>query len=178
MDKKNILEIYPNWHSAQLFVDDVIGLDAFEKKHTSSPYMRGSQHMYSFEETAKLTTRIAQEFGPWANYECKNMKETLSKYDYHHTGSVKVKKQNEDQWQFQESAAYLRSLGALDESDMTLGAQVISPNYVYAMSNCIMSTPHYSVCCLNDCESTMRHLESGLQAPEASVSEIMKVVEH
>eukprot|EP00746_Dinoflagellata_sp_MGD_P010092 gnl/MRDRNA2_/MRDRNA2_120746_c0_seq1.p1 gnl/MRDRNA2_/MRDRNA2_120746_c0~~gnl/MRDRNA2_/MRDRNA2_120746_c0_seq1.p1 ORF type:complete len:604 (+),score=112.67 gnl/MRDRNA2_/MRDRNA2_120746_c0_seq1:110-1921(+) len=185
MDKTNILEIYPNWHSAQLFIDDVIGLDAFEKKHSNSPYMRGSQHMYSFEETAKLTTRISQEFGPWANYECKTMKETLSNLDAHGTGrvkisdfwGVKVKKQNDDQWQFQESAAYLRSLGALDESDTALGAQVIIPNYVYAMSNCIMSTPHYSVCCLNDCESTMRLLESDLQAPQASSSEIMKVME-
>jgi hypothetical protein len=186
LDKDNILEIYPNWHSAQLFVDDVIGMDAFEKQHTNSPYMRGSQHLYSFEETAKLTTRIAQEFGPWANYECKTMKETLAKYDYHHTGrvklsdfwGVKVKKQNEDQWQFQESTGYLRSLGALDESDETLGAQIIIPNYVYAMSNCIMSTPHYAVCCLNECENILAQLESNLTEPQASTSDIMKVVEH
>merc|ERR1719326_1624643 len=60
LDKERILEIYPNWHAAQLFVDDIVGADAFEKKHTISPYIRGSQHMYSFEETARLTTRIAQ----------------------------------------------------------------------------------------------------------------------
>jgi len=105
--------------------------------------------------------------------------------DAHGTGRVKLsefwgvkaKKENEDQWQFSESAQYLRALGALDESDNELGAQVIIPNYVYAVSNCIMSTPHYSVCCLNECENMMAQLESGLRAPKANTSEIIKVVE-
>lgn len=185
-DKQNILEIYPNWHAAQLFVEDLVGQDAFEKKQTSSPYTRGAQRMYSFEEVAKLTTQISQEFGPWANYECKTMKESLAKMDVHGTGRVKLsdfwgvkaKGENEEQWHFQENSVYLKALGALDDSDSTLGAQVIIPNYVYSASNCILATSHYSVCCLNECESITAQLESRLRSPEASTSEIVTAVEY
>lgn len=182
-DKAKINEIYPPWQQAQLFINDLVEEIRREQSTQSSTtsHMRASQYRYSFEETAQLTTRITEEFGPWVNYECSTMKETLASMDVHGTGRVKLSdfwgSSKDGQWQFKETAEYLQSLGALDESDTSLGPQVIIPNYVYASSNCLMSTPSYSICCLNTCENVMRHLESRLETSDASPTLILEAVQ-
>merc|ERR1719217_1830407 len=104
---------------------DVIGAEAFESKLTASPYARGGKPVYSFEDTARVATRIMEEFGPWANYECSNLKESLVVMDPHATGRVRLadfyKASQDGNWHFQESKEYLRQLGALDESSDSLG---------------------------------------------------------
>jgi len=175
LDKASIDELYPNWKATQLFINDVVTADAADKK-----ILQASTQKYSFEDTVRLTTRISTEFGPWADYECRNMKSSLSKIDVHGTGRVKLS----DFWNIgdgskdgqpilYESSEYLRTLGALDDSDVSLGPQVIIPNYVYSVANCVMSTPHYSVCCLNECDGMLQGLESRLLAPEASPEKIL-----
>lgn len=181
-DKSKIHEIYPPWQSTQRFIDDLIDDVNRERSMSSSTtYMRASQYRYGFEETAQLTTRIAEEFGPWVNYECTVMKESLAEMDVLNTGRVKLSEfwhsVKDGQWQFKESKEYLRNLGALDEADVVLGPQVLIPNYVYAKSNCIMSTPSYAVCCLDTCEEVMRHLEEKIEAPTASAAAIQQALE-
>jgi hypothetical protein len=142
--------------------------------------------MYSFEETVKLTSRISEEFGPWANYECKTMKQTLVKWDVHATGRVPLSKfwrhhtpqpeDGEDTPILYESSAYLRTLGVIDDSNSSLGPQVIIPNYVYSTANCVLTNSLYSTCCLNACDHMVQQLESRFQAPVASVEDILKAV--
>jgi len=67
---------------------------------------------------------------------------------------------------------YLEQLGALDESH----SSVIIPNYVNAASNCLASSSIYSVCCINECEALLGHLEREIAAPEAYPEEILKIV--
>merc|ERR1719281_2443594 len=97
------------------------------------------------------------------------------------TGRVKLSefygKSENGGWQFLESVDYLRSLGAIDESSTLQGPQVIIPNYVSGMSNCITSAAYYSVCCVNECDKIYQHLEKDLGAPMASVSEILQSVD-
>merc|ERR1719301_464105 len=79
------------------------------------------------------------------------------------------------QWQFQESVAYLRQLGALDETDAEK-PRVIIANYISSASNCIASSNFYSVCCMDECESLLGHLEREIAAPEAPSSHVAKLV--
>jgi len=79
-------------------------------------------------------------------------------------------------WRFGESEAYLRELGALDESSSWMGPQVIIPNYLQATSNCIVSTSHYLVCCVAECESLLGEIESAVQAPTAAPGTILSIV--
>jgi len=100
--------------------------------------------------------------------------------DKHSTGRVPLAKFystaiNSD-WRFGESEAYLRELGALDESSSWMGAQVMIANYLQATSNCIVSTEHYLVCCQAECESLMGEIESAIQAPEALPEAILDIV--
>eukprot|EP00913_Durusdinium_trenchii_P034866 g32614.t1 len=75
-------------------------------------------------------------------------------------------------WQFSESVAYLRRLGALDESDPKV-MRVIVPNYILGPSNCIASSGYVAVCCIDECEAKMRSLEEQLGTHEATVPQIL-----
>jgi len=108
------------------------------------------------------------------------MKSALVSMDSHSTGRVPLAKFyntaiNTD-WRFGESEDYLRELGALDETSSWMGPQVIIPNYLQATSNCIVSTPHYLVCCVNECESLMKEIENAIQAPTAHPTAILELV--
>merc|ERR1719313_128369 len=83
-----------------------------------------------------------------------------------------------DKFAFLETPDYLRGLGALDESSKTLGPQVIISNYAYGMSNCLSSTPYYSVCCLNECEGLLQQIEMRLAKPSATPTEILEVMKN
>jgi len=75
-----------------------------------------------------------------------------------------------------ESEAYLRQLGALDESSASIGPQVIIPNYIQGANNCIVLGKYYSVCCMNECEGMQRQIEEHIGRPSAPVAEIASAV--
>jgi len=77
-------------------------------------------------------------------------------------------------WQFQESVHYLKQLGALDETDAE--PRVIIANYISSPSNCIASSSYYSVCCIDECEGLLGHLERQIAAPEATTTRIAELV--
>jgi len=74
-------------------------------------------------------------------------------------------------FEFQESPAYLKELGVLDDNE-----NVIVPNYVGSHTNCIASSNLYSVCCIDECEQLMGTIEREIAAPEASPSAIISLV--
>merc|ERR1719478_1648772 len=79
------------------------------------------------------------------------------------------------QWQFQDSVSYLRQLGSLDETDPG-NPRVIIANYISSPSNCIASSSFYSVCCKDECEDLLGHLEQEIAAPEATTAQIVTLV--
>jgi len=83
---------------------------------------------------------------------------------------------NEDKWQFTESVNYLRTLGALDESDATLGPRVLLANYVAARTNCVADNRHYAVCCRSRCEALREQLERSISAPDATPGAIAAAI--
>lgn len=82
---------------------------------------------------------------------------------------------NKGQWQFSENVEYLRQVGALDESSPE-NLRIIIPNYVNGPSNCAASSSYYSVCCLNECDELLGHIETQVIAPEASPEQILALV--
>jgi len=63
----------------------------------------------------------------------------------------------------------------LDESD-PLNPQVIVTNYVHSPSNCVASSSFYQVCCINECEGLLAHLEREIAAPEGAPALIAELV--
>lgn len=107
------------------------------------------------------------------------MKTTLFEMDAHRTGRVPLSKfygtGMEADWRFGESEAYLRELGALDETSWR-GKQVIISNYMQGASNCVVSTPHYFVCCINDCEPLLGEIEIAIGSPRAEPQRLIDLV--
>merc|ERR1719482_1646934 len=81
----------------------------------------------------------------------------------------------EEKWQFGESLDYLRQLGAIDESDEQ-NPKVLIANYVNSPSNCVASSSYYSVCCRNECEDLLGHIETKIGKPEATPKELKSLV--
>merc|ERR1719311_467971 len=136
---------------------------------------------FSFDDAQQVAGGITRSFQSYWQSECDTMKTALVSMDTHHTGRVPLSKFyntaiNTD-WRFGESEAYLRELGALDDTSSWRGPQVIIPNYLLAASNCIVASTYYLVCCVNECESLLQSVEDRIQSPVATVEELLPVVE-
>merc|ERR1719152_1086289 len=101
--------------------------------------------------------------------------------DQYGTGRVKMADfysySKDGAWQFLEPSEQLRQAGALDESSSWSGPQVMIPNYITSMSNCITSAPYYSICCLNECDHVFQQLETTVAASHATPSHIIHALE-
>ena len=109
---------------------------------------------YDFSLVARVAERVGERFGNFQHQECQTIKDSLVKIEDRGTGRVLLsdfyKPGLDGQWQFQETAAYLRTIGALDESNPSKPS-VIIVNYLTSPANCIASSSFYSVCCLDEC---------------------------
>jgi hypothetical protein len=128
---------------------------------------------------AKIVEVVGEDYGRFQNTECIQMKESLVKMEDRGTGRVKLsdfyRPSLSGEWQFKESVAYLRQLGALDETDATHPG-VIIPNYLQSETNCIAASGFYSVCCMDEGEELLGHVEEKVGAPESTSSTIAALV--
>jgi hypothetical protein len=162
-DKSNIRSLYPHWDTTYLFIVDVAENDRYARNAVMNPFKVSK---FTFEDAARIAQGVTEQFGPFSSHECHQIKDSLVQMDVHGTGRVKLSdfyaSSKDGKWQYREASEYLRQLGALDESSANLGPQVIIPNYIQGLSNCITSTPYYSVCCLSECNEVYQHLEAAL----------------
>jgi hypothetical protein len=155
----NAEELYPGWAAVRTFVREVMWVST------------SGRSTFSSVDVSSFVTRIGDKFGRWQSHECDDLKRDLLSIKDDGTGRVPLAKfydsaLNHGQWQFTEKIEYLRMLGALDESRPS-SPSVIVPNYVLSPSNCVASSAYYSVCCLDECEDMMDHLEQEIKAPDA-----------
>merc|ERR1712183_1093723 len=53
---------------------------------------------------------------------------------------------------------------------------VVIPNYMQSQSNCLAGSSFYSVCCFDECESLLGHVEEAIKGPSAQPSQLVEVV--
>lgn len=135
---------------------------------------------FSFGDAQAISGGIAMSFGRFWETECVRVKASLVSMDHGTTGRVKLSDFHgaalAGEWRFSESKDYLRELGALDESSRWHGPQVIITNYLQSPSNCIVYSPHYRVCCANECEDVLGDIEASVASPLASPEDILRIV--
>jgi len=78
-------------------------------------------------------------------------------------------------WFFEEKPEYLRSIGALDESIPNM-SYVIIPNYITSKAQCYTATALYDVCCRDECEDLMQHVEKHVASPWAEIDQILNLI--
>jgi len=167
----DIEDIYPTWNETRKWIREV-------RKEVISEH---PDSRTSFETMVRVVEEIGDRYGRWQDQECLELKETLLKYEQRSSGRVPLSTFYEaalnGQWQFSESRGYLRQLGSLDETDERRPSVVIA-NYVNSPTNCVASSKFYSVCCINECESLLGHLEQTITAPTATPGHIIEVIEN
>lgn len=164
-------EIFLAWPHTQKFVRDV------------RTNVTKKEDALDFANLARVAETVGEEFGSFQDFECRELKDKLMNLEYRSTGRVKLSDfykpalENSGAWTFQESASYLRQLGSLDETDPTQPSVIIA-NYLISQTNCIAASGFYSVCCKNECESLLAHLEENIGAPDATPASIVSLVEN
>jgi len=169
--------IYPGWSDTRVFAKDVLKETVHEQRRDGA---RDPWSNLDFTTVGRAVEEISEQYGRFQDGECRTMKNDLVALGDRGVGRVPLSEfyrpaLEGKSWQFMESVDYLRSLGALDETDVN-NPSVIVPNYVGSQSNCVVSTSYYSVCCIDECEGLMGQLEKEFASPEASPNEIAAVV--
>jgi len=165
----NVTRWYPSWPETQQFLRGV------------QQEVAAGKDALSFQDVTAVVEEAGERFGRFQDAECRTLKSDLvGLEDVSGSGRVRLadfygSALHAGKWQFSESVEYLRQLGALDESDPAL-LRVIIPNYVNSPSNCIASSAYYGVCCIDECEAILGHLEHRLGAPTARAAEIAALV--
>jgi len=162
-------EQYPSWPDTQQFLRQV--------QESVAP----DASSFGFTEISDVLAEVGERYGHWQNRECHDLKQLLLKSEEHpNTGRVRLSDfyslaLHHDQWQFSESTAYLRQLGALDESDPST-LRLIVANYISGPNNCLASSGYYAVCCIDACETHLASLENALGSKDASAADILKLM--
>merc|ERR1719242_2453234 len=165
----NIRRVYPGWNLTLRFLHDL------------QMEVVGDRPVYEFSDITDVVEEAGERFGRFQNQECLDLKKILVKLEeFDGSGRVRLadfynSALNGGQWQFSESMEYLRQLGALDESESS-NLRVIIPNYLNAPSNCIASSAYYGVCCIDECEEILGHVEKEVRGPTAHPTEIAKLI--
>merc|ERR1719512_491265 len=161
-----LTESVPHWTAIVTMVEGSVTALEFSRQKT--PEVGGGRAVfegrYTFEDALQVAGKMSRSFGSFWETQCQDTKASLVALDTTHTGRVRLPDfygaNKEGEWRFGESEAYLRDLGALDETSTWRGKQVIVSNYVQAASNCIVQTPHYLVCCRNECDGLLGEIEA------------------
>jgi len=168
--KESFARRYSDWSHAEEW------LEKLEDVH----YAASSYHSsVEYGSILALVSKIGEHFFEFNDGECHDLKSVLSKMEGKKAGRVRLstfyQKSLYSHWRFTEKADYLRRLGALDESDAKT-QHVLVTNYVMARPNCLESSGLYAICCRNECEDLMAHLEDQLKKSEAEPGEIAALV--
>lgn len=149
------------------------------QKESQCDAASGECDKLDFPGATRVVEEIGERYMPFNDGLCKDLKSTLLRGENASSGLVPLPEFYAEgvkgSWNFSETADYLRDLGALDES---AGVQsVIVPNYVSSRPNCLTASTIYMVCCRNECEDLLAHLEQELATSSAVPSRIVELIE-
>lgn len=133
----------------------------------------------SFQQLLHEIFIVVQRHGKFQNAECVDLKQELFSLGSAKGVSVgRVKLSDfyraalfKEKFQFSESAAYLRQLGALDE--WAEEPSILAANWINSFSNCVGTSAKHSVCCMDMCEPILSHIEAELRGPTASPQTVL-----
>merc|ERR1719277_217798 len=171
---RSMAKEYPAWGDFKLWVEDVRKTSSLNRARR-----RFDVEEFSFGRVIEEVQELNDRLGTFQDIECRSLKAGLVDMEFRSTGRVSLsdfyREGLKGKFLFVEHVDYLRSLGALDESD-PMHPSVIIANYLASPANCLVSTSFHSVCCFDECEGLMGHLERSISAPTASPERIAELV--
>merc|ERR1719394_587291 len=174
MAEQAMIENFPAWGDFQMWVDDVRRTISLQRSHRSLRIKS-----FTLEDLVEDVRELNDRLGSFQDIECRSLKAGLQELEYKNTGRVLLADFYRvgliGSFRFKESVDYLRQLGVLDETDGRHPSVIIA-NYLASRANCLAFTSFHSVCCIDECEGLMGHLERAIAEPRASPSRIAELV--
>jgi hypothetical protein len=164
-ERMYIAKNYPGWSKVVSDVDRALRRNAVDNH--GAPL--------SFADTRRAAEDVMDRYEEQSASECVDLKRDFAALPNGTSGSVLLSDLHRVALQgkglFRESTTYLRKAGALDESSPH-APRVLLPNYLYSASNCLGTSSFIDVCCPNECDLILEHLEQRLQAPEVAAIDV------
>merc|ERR1719356_2268193 len=167
----SINKVYPTWTATEQFLRRVRAGSSLHRSY------------FSRSDVEAILEEVFDQYGRWQDRECQDLKQQLLALEDRSigvNGSGRVRLTDfygsavsGENWQFVESSDYLEQNGALDNHG---APRVIITNYINSPSNCLASSKFYSVCCINECEDLMDHIEHHFAEPSARPADIVDFV--
>lgn len=169
-------KVYPGWEDTQNFVRDLRLNVAYATRESTNPFVSS---LLDFSSMLHLVEVINDQHGQFQDKECQALKQILLTVENKGTGRVRLPDfyglAKSGHPQFVERQEYLRDLGVLDESDSNSPSVMIA-NWLYSDANCLGSSVHYNICCVNECNVLMAHLEKQFLQPGVSADRLLAAV--
>merc|ERR1719401_169321 len=163
------------WPDARMWSRDLSLSSLHNQLSRRNPFI----HEYTFADVAAAVHDIGQHFGAFQNMECKSLKEKLVDMEHGGSGRVLLSKfysgVGSMDWPFIDSIDYLQKIGALDDRDPRR-LSVIIPNFLSSPSNCETPSNFYKVCCMDECEGLLAHVEIAVSEPSAAVARLVEII--
>jgi len=139
----------------------------------------GSKDPVDFLAASEAVNDLGLQYYGFNQGECNELREVLRKMESKKPGRVRLSvfynASRFTHWRFTEKVDYLKTLGALDDTDPKQPS-LITANYVMARPNCLDASNLYTLCCTNLCEDLMVHLEDKIGNYSASPEVIVGLV--
>jgi len=134
----------------------------------------------TFQELASRAHTITEAYVDFNEYDCQEIRSAMQDIAVNSApGRVRLSSfylaGQHSHFDFNENYGYLRSIGAIDDSDEKYPS-VIIVNYAMSQSNCMEASNLYSICCQNGCEGLMRDLEAQVGGEDAEPAQLEKLV--
>jgi hypothetical protein len=168
--KEAMDEIYSGWTETQKFVRKL------------RAEVTGGKQTIKLTDVRNIVIEIGKKFGQVQNKDCHTLKTRLISLELGEKGCVPFSSfyapsvnSNGNEWQFEESPDYLKQLGIVDSSNPD-NMKVMVPNYLNAPVNCLSASEYYSVCCIDECESILAHIERRVRGPSSTAAVVAALV--
>jgi len=167
-------DVMPEYDELVMWVQDARLARNFAEESRRNPFVK--MEGVSFDQVDALMHELFHKFGSSTRRECAANKELLVKAEVPGTGRVPLSRfyaiENNP---LHESADYIRSMGALDETNNNIPLIMIS-NYLSGPSRCMPFSGYFSVCCPDECENVLGSIERALGEPSGEPNKILEVV--
>merc|ERR1719394_268840 len=167
-------EVYDEYDDLLMWVEDTRLTRKFVERHQRNPFRTRDGVLP--EEADALMHDLYHKFGSLQDVECAARQQKLVELEYPGTGRVSLANfYGDTENRLRESVGYLRNQGSLDEANPK-SISIVIPNYMSSPSRCMPFSSYFLVCCPDDCESVMAHIEEAVAEPSAEPERIAEIV--
>jgi len=172
--ERNMKDWFPLYDEFKMWIEDIRQSVSLQRQRSS---FKANDLSLSnvIEDVQELNDRLFT----FQDVECRTLKAGLADMEFENTGRVLLSDFYSaglrGDFLFVEHIDYLRKAGALDESNPNHPSVIIA-NFLTSKANCLTESNFHSVCCLDECQSLLGHLESSIAAPTAPPARIAQLV--